>query len=98
MLDKKAIIKEIRKLLRDIHYGLSPDSDEYIESISLKTHNDDNLITLKSAKEVLDTIMSGKISIENIDLENFLIQFSDKLFEDISSEYVKMNSCLSADK
>ena len=93
---KKSFKNEIKQLLGEVHFGLSPDSDKYVERIFVKDVNN-NTRAFDNSTDLIKNIIKNNISPDDINVENVSVVFSELIYEDISREYIKY-AVLSNDK
>lgn len=86
---EQQIMNQIKKALEEVHFGLSPDSDIYVNKIYIYRRNNDEILTFKNSADLIKSIIENKISTEEVDLDSMSVLFSDLLFKEINQEYQK---------
>ena len=88
-MSKQSIISLIKKTLEEVHFGLSPDCDLYVNRIYVYRKDNRKLLTFNNSTDLIRSIIANKISSEDIDMDTVSVIFSDVLFEEVEQEYKK---------
>lgn len=86
---KQSILPLIKKTLEEVHFGLSPDCDLYVNKIYVYRKDNRELLTFENSTDLIRSIIANKISSEEIDMDTVSVIFSDTLFKEVEQEYKK---------
>lgn len=76
--------RRIKKTLGEVHFGISPDSDCYVDGIYTVDENNVRKF-YKNSTEVIKSILSEQVTTEDVEM----VVFSELLFKDIERDYNK---------
>ena len=88
-MTNQSIMSMIKKTLEEVHFGLSPDADLYVNKIYVYRKDNDELLTFKNSSELIKSVIENKITSEDIDLNSVSVIFTDLLFKEIEQDYKK---------